>query len=972
MAFLSNKCLIYILLLFGLIVPAHTQFKNIGVPEVVNISRESYGADAQNWSIIEDDQGSIYLGNNAGVLKFNGERWYVFPVENRSIVRSLATGEEGEIYVGAYNEIGMLDTRSNGEQAYRSLNHLIPEDNRNFDDVWNIYSTPEGIVFQSLEYLFIYRNDSVRVIQPAERFGYAYLLGDQIYVVEKGIGLRVLRDGGLETVSEDPIFTTEEIRALFLLEGDIIMVGTLNQGLLLLSGGELNEWETEISEELRQYKLYTASLYRDKFYFGTIRNGLYICGLEGELLQNLNRSNGLQNNTILSLHIDRQANTWLGLDNGIDYLKTSLPISFINYNFNIETAYASVVHQGRLYVGTNQGLYTKRLDDLGRVNDIKFELVEGTEGQVWNLSVHDDQLLCGHHNGAYLIEGLASTLITQTRGIWNFHRVPGRENLLISGTYDGLVTFQKNRDGRWAFRNAIRGLDVSSKQLIVENDSTLWMSHGYLGLYHLKINRAFESVTSLKKYHQSGGLPDTLPYLLNMARGQILISAQDGIYQYDSETEAFDPNPGLNQFYSDLNLIYLIREDPDGNLWYSSEQGMGVYRQLEDGTYSKITRPFLSLQEALVSSFDNIYVYDPENVFIGTQNGLVHYDPTISKDYFNDIFVFIDEVAISTHETDSLWYFEGNESSGEFGPGEAFRVPFQFNTFSFSFHCTDLENAGRVEYSFRLNDFDMGWSAWSRSVDKEYTNLREGSYFFEVRARNIYGNISETDRFYFSISPPFYRSSTAYVLCLVFLLGLAGLLLRIYLRRIEHVRSQEETRQLDAFREKEAILQEKRVAAENEVTELKNEKLVAEMKYKNKELVNSTYHLIQKNKFLNSLKLELSSLSKSAKSDFVEKELRKISRKIDRDFHNERNWEVFERYFDEVHQEFLDRLKAKHPGLSPTELRLCAYLRMNISSKEIAPLMNISVRGVEISRYRLRKKLNLPHNTNLASYIMSI
>jgi ligand-binding sensor domain-containing protein/DNA-binding CsgD family transcriptional regulator len=954
------------------VVPVLPQNKYIGVPEIINIKREVYGADAQNWAIIEDDQGSIYLGNNAGVLKFNGEGWHVFPVENRSIVRSLAKGPAGEIYVGAYNEIGVLNRYPNGGQVYRSLNRLIPDAYRNFDDVWNIYATSEGIVFQSFEYLFIMRNDSLRVLQPEDRYGNSYLLGNQLFIVEKGVGLRVLRDGGLVTLSEDPIFTAEEIRALFLLDGDQIMVGTLNQGLLLMSEGELSEWETEVSGELRQNKLYKARLYGERYYFGTIRNGLYICNLEGDLLQNLNRSNGLQNNTILSLHIDRQYNTWLGLDNGVDYLKTSLPISFINYNFNIETVYASVVHRGRLYVGTNQGLYSKKLDELGRVSDIKFELVGGTEGQVWNLTVHDDQLLCGHHNGAYLIEGNASSPITRTRGVWNFHTLPERENLLISGTYDGLVILQKNRDGRWVFRNTIRGLDVSSKQLIIENESTLWMSHGYLGLYQMKINESLDSLTSLTKYYQSAGLPDSLPYLLHQARGQSFISTPEGIYRYNSETGAFNYAPDLNQFYSDLNLIYLIKEDQQGNLWYSSEQGMGVYRQLEDGTYSKITKPFLSLQGALVSSFDNIYIDNPEKVYIGTQNGLVHYDPTISKDYFSEISVFIDEVSISTHEMDSLWYFKGNESPLEAEGEQAFRVPFQFNTFSFSFHCADLENAGLVEYSYRLNDFDSGWSEWSRSAAKEYTNLREGSYFFEVRARNIYGNISEPDRFYFSIAPPFYRSSRAYALYFIFLLSLAGLLLWIYLKRIERVRSQEETRHLDAFREKEAMLQEKRAAAENEVTQLKNEKLVSEMKYKNKELVNSTFHLIQKNKFLNSLKQELSSLRKSAKSDFVEKELRKISRKIDRDIHNERNWEVFERYFDEVHQEFLNRLKQKHPGLSPTELRLCAYLRMNISTKEIAPLMNISVRGVEISRYRLRKKLNLPHQTNLVAYIMSI
>ncbi len=972
MTSLCNKSLSYLFYALLLQAPVWAQSKTIGVPEILNIRREEYGADAQNWAIIEDDEGSIYFGNNAGILKFNGEVWHVYPVDNRSIVRSLANGPGGEIYVGAYNEIGVLNRHPNGEQSYRSLNHLIPVSSRNFDDVWNIYSTPEGIVFQSFEYLFIYRNDSIRVLEPSERFGYAYFLGYALYVVEKGIGLRVLRDGSLETISDDPVFSEDEIRALFQLEGGTILVGTLNQGLLLLKGEKILRWGAEISGELKLGKLYSARLFGNEFFFGTIRNGLYICDGNGKIRQRLNRSNGLQNNTILSLYIDRQRNTWLGLDNGIDFLKTSLPVSFINYNSNIETVYACIAHRNRLYVGTNQGLYTKRLEELGAVSDIKFDLVEGTEGQVWNLAVMDDQLLCGHHNGAYLIEGTRAIRITQRRGIWNFHTIPGNEDFLLSGTYDGLITFRKNRNGKWSFGNSITGLDASSKQIMLENDSTVWMSHGYLGLYRIQLNRHFDSITSIVEYYNSGGLPDTLPYMMHRTGKQFFISTSQGIYQFNSEAGEFDKPGNLNNFYGDLHLIYLITEDTGGNIWYSSEEGMGVFRHLDDGTYSRITMPFLGLRNALISPFDNIYIQNPENIFIGTQNGLVHYDPSVSKNYFYNISVFIDKVAISSHDRDSVWYFKGNKNWNDPGREQEFMVPFKFNTLSFSFHCNDLENAGMVEYSYRLNNFDRSWSTWSSSVTKEYTNLQEGTYVYEVRARNIYGNISEPDSFYFSIHPPVYRSSVAYVVYVILLLGFTGLLLRFYLRRIERVRTQEKTRQLNAFRQKEEFLQEKKAAAEKEVIQLRNEKLVSEMKYRNKELVNSTYHLIQKNKFLNALKVELSKLSKSAKSEFVEKELRKISRKIDRDIHNERNWEVFERYFDEVHQEFLNRLKERHPGLSPGELRLCAYLRMNISTKEIAPLMNISVRGVEISRYRLRKKLNIPRDANLAAYIMSI
>ena len=80
----------------------------------------------------------------------------------------------------------------------------------------------------------------------------------------------------------------------------------------------------------------------------------------------------------------------------------------------------------------------------------------------------------------------------------------------------------------------------------------------------------------------------------------------------------------------------------------------------------------------------------------------------------------------------------------------------------------------------------------------------------------------------------------------------------------------------------------------------------------------------------------------------------------------------FAQHFDKVHSDFIVKLKEKHSNISNNELKLCAYLRMNLSTKEIAQLMNISVRGVEISRYRLRKKLNLATDTNLFDYLISI
>jgi hypothetical protein len=968
----TNRKLVSLLLF---IIPAISlcgQFKSIGVPEIWNIGRGEYRGGTQNWNIVDDEQGNIYVANNNGTLRFDGEDWEIFPASNNSVVRSLAYGDDRKVYVGAYNEIGVLEKSERTGIRYHTLNHLIPEDSKNFDDVWNIYQTSYGVVFQSFESVFIYKDNAVQVIKPQERFGNSFYVNNKYYVVEIGVGLRVLENETLRTVNEDILFTRDEITSLIPFNENELLIGTMNNGLHILSDQKLRRWDTEITRELIKSKLYCGSVHNDTYLFGTIKSGLFVVNGRGDILEHLSRSNGLQNNTVLSLFADRQNNVWLGLDIGIDFLKSSLPTSVINDNFNIASTYATATHKGRLYIGTNQGLYTKELDKLRSHINIKYDLVEGMEGQVWNLTVIDGQLLCGHHKGAYSIDGLQSRKLTDTRGVWNFKKVPGNENLLISGTYDGFITFAKDGNGLWQFRKKVEGFDVSSKDLIISSDKSLWMSHGYLGLYHIQLNESLDSVIAVKGYNGSNNLPAELPYFLHESGDDFFISTNQGIYQFDVQSGLFFKPDGLNNFFGDLELLYLLKEDFNRNKWYSASKGMGVFRLLEDGTYTNISTPFLDLNSSRVSPFDNIYIQDQGNIYIGTQNGLVHYDPLIYKNYFVEMHVYINQVLISSKREDSLWFCAGNSHIDKRELKDNFSLSYSWNNISFKFNSPDMENTGHIEYSYRLGNFDDNWSDWNTTNRKEYTNLREGDYCFEVRARNIYNNISTIDKFCFSVEPPFSRSYKALIIYFFLLSVLILTSVYLYMRRIEKIRLQEKNKQINAFRKTEQTLEEQKLAAEKEIMQLKNERLQSDMKYKNKELATATYHIIQKNKFLNSLKQELSVMMQGTTNDIIISELKRIIRKIDRDIQNEKNWEVFDRYFDEVHQEFHSRIRKLHPELTPGELRLCSYLRMNVSTKEIAPLMNISFRGVEISRYRLRKKLKLDRSVNITDYLMQI
>ncbi len=86
----------------------------------------------------------------------------------------------------------------------------------------------------------------------------------------------------------------------------------------------------------------------------------------------------------------------------------------------------------------------------------------------------------------------------------------------------------------------------------------------------------------------------------------------------------------------------------------------------------------------------------------------------------------------------------------------------------------------------------------------------------------------------------------------------------------------------------------------------------------------------------------------------------------------QQDWNLFENSFDEAHENYFRKLKEEYPDLTPNDLKLSAYLRMNMSSKEISSLLNITVRSVELRRYRLRKKLNMEHDKNLVEFFMEL
>jgi DNA-binding CsgD family transcriptional regulator len=959
----------YIILL-GQLSAFASSVKNSGLPFITNFPKSTYNASTQNWSIAQNDRGFIYFGNNAGLLEFDGNHWRTYPIPNGSIIRSIyASGDT--IYVGAFEDCGYFAPDEMGAMRFNSLASLIPHQYRFFDEIWKIYRLNNAIIFQTFRYLLVYENGLFTVVPPPTNFSHSYQVDNKIYIVDRMKGLMEFDGSTLTVVSNDPVFSSNEIRCILPFNSQSTLVGTINSGLFLLTGNKLTPWDSEINSILRENVLFSAVRLKSGYFaFGSVQNGLYITDENGKVIQHLNRFRGLLNNTVLSLFEDSQNNLWLGLDNGIDYIEISSPISIFNFNFNLESTYTTLVYNDYWYVGTNQGLYVAKRDSLnGNEENSGFQIIQGTEGQVWFLKVIDGQVFCGHNFGCFLINNNKATKISDERGFWTVIECNTTPDTFIAGMYNGLGVISR-KNGIWKFERKIDGFNVSSKSLLQDRYGNYWISHGYRGLYSLKLNDELTEAVEVHYYTGNNGLPAELPYTIHILESELIFSTSKGFFYFDNASKTFRNSEKWNQIFPVKEVYETIQQDGQGNIWYFTTGFMGVNRLLEDGNYTNITAPFVKINHMLIPAFKNIFVYDNRNVFIGSQNGLIHYDPLIKKDYQHTETVFLREITFASE--DSAFAISNLKKIPEIEKSSRISIPYQFNSVSFLFASPTFESNNVTKYSYKLKGFDQSWSNWENLTYKEYTNLPQGKYTFEVKSLNVNMKESEISSFSFTVEPPVFRSKIAYVVYFILFVLFVFFNFAFVKQRFRKAQQKENLRHEKELQEQKAAFREKSLLAERVIINLRNETLQGQVVHKNKELANTTQHLIHKNKILNLIKHQLVEVNKQITEESKKNEIEQVIKRINKDLKNEKFQDVFDSYFDDVHQDFVIRLKKKHDDLTPKDLRLCAYLKMNLSSKQIAPLMNISIRGVEIGRYRLRKKLNIEHEANLIDYLLSV
>lgn len=944
----------------------------VGVPAIVNFSRADYQAGTQNWFIGQNAQGLMYFGNNKGLLTYDGSSWQLTALPNRTILRSFCFDGHYRIFAGGQSEFGYFQYNAEGTLAYTSLAKWVPEEFSDFEDVWKVFLRDDSVYFCTERAVYVWDGTEMRVLEAASgRFENFFETQHGLYFQDKTQGLYACEGLALKPIEESAVIQSERVVSILPYTGDSMLVVTASSGIFVWVGGDMYFWEVPLSQFAMEHQAYCGLQLKDGNYaVGSSQNGLALGNASGVVWSHIHLANGLGNNTVLSLFQDAQHNIWMGLDNGIAYASMRSPFSLIGAESGIKgTGYASLIQDGYLYLGTNQGLYVTPWIEGGNGEPLQFEPMKGGVGQIWNINTLSHSTVVSQHKGASYLNGRSLVPFSQVQGAWKFLELNSFPGYAIEGTYNGLILYQNSPDRpeEWNGIKKLEGFNESSRVLEEDANGDIWVSHAYKGVYRIRLAEDAMSIANITPYTTEDVLPAPLFLNVSKIRNELIFTAPVGIFYFDNESESFKIHEEFKEIFGAGRNVHRLIEDQLGNIWFSIDNEFGVLRVDERGVFNKLeTAYFNQVQEWLVDGFEHVYAYDKRNVFIGTEKGFIHFDPEAIPDVEFPFDLLIRKVMLTTAGDSVVFasgYADRSSTKAEFSH--------RLNDFKFEYTAPYFEENSQLVFRYKLDGFDKDWSQWSDRTEKEYTNLPHGAYSFAVQARNAYGTQSKQATYDFVVLPPWYATTLAKLFFVLLAIAAVAFLFLIISRREKKKTEVFKREQSQKMAAKEAEFIEEVKKSEEAVVMLRNEKLEADVNHKTSQLASATMHLVQKSETLTKLKSELVKIQEEAPAD-LKRKLRQISRAIDEDIQLDNNWEQFELYFDQVHENFFKRLRQKFPQLTPKDQKLCAYLRMNLTTKEIAPLLNISVRGVEISRYRVRKKLGIESDVNLVEFIMDV
>jgi DNA-binding CsgD family transcriptional regulator len=895
--------------------------------EIQNIISSNLPVHNQNWEIYQDPTtGYLYFANTEGLVEYNGISSRIYSMPFRQGIRTVYVNSAGTIFTGSFEDFGFWQKDPDKGLIYHSLtqNIDIPKN----DEIWNILENDSSIFFQSFTTIYKYDSKGVVPVKAPSIMLFMFRAGEKFIVQALGLGLYWFDGTNFSFIKKSELFSSVKIHAIVPRGHGVYLICTANDGIYVFDGRSFEFQNSEISEFLKNQTCNASVAISDSLIvFGTILNGIVTCDQNGKILKSYNYSNGLNNNTVLSLYKDSGNGLWIGLDDGINFINLSSPVTlYSNTTGSLGTIYSVIRKDTSLYLGTNHGLFVTGISsNHGNYSFPGLRIIPNTQGQVWKLAEFDGQILCGHNEGTYLLDGNTFRRISDVTGGWSLKRY---NDFLIEGTYTGIMVFSKDNYGKWAFRNRVKGYIEPSRYIEVDYMGYIWAVHPQKGMYRLELNEQMDSVINVLHFNSVANASGKIT--VSLINNQIVFMTSDYIYEFNYENKSFIPvkslEPGLREFIGSTQIINYQKN----SYWFVLGNRIALFEISKDLEAKKILEIYHKYAD-LPGREQQIIALDPGTLLIPTRQAFTIFNLDRLSSEINHISLTI-----------SSMIFSGKSKSITIIPDKNVSPRIQNRENNLTVYLANASNFEKEaqEYFYRIKELDDKW--YSTTLNNfTFLNLNFGHYTLQVKT-SADTEIIETD---FTISRPNYLSNTAIVIYLVSIAGLIALGVRIF--RLE----------LDRHRK----------LIEYEVGK---SKLESELDYKSYELMLTMRYLIRKTDILRELHEKLDNM-KEFSSKFPVKYIREMERIIDNGLDSQtEEWQNVMKNLKLSHEGYFRKLKEKYPSLTPNDLRLCSYLRMNFTTKEIAKLINISSRAVEISRYRIRRKMNLGHDVNLNEFLI--
>ena len=925
-------------------------------PIVTQFTKKDYNASNQNWSVGQAANGMLYFGNNQGLLEFDGSLWKTYKMPGNKTVRSLMVDKDNRIYAGSFEEFGFFEKDNTGQLNYVSLSAKLKNYSMQNDEIWTILNMDGTIIFQSFTSYFTYKNGEIKGYRCPFTFLFFNLYNHKLFTHTEQFGLSIFSSGANTFVPVANNQLKSPVISVLTFDKSRALLVTKSDGLFLYDGINITRFATNADEELRKAEVNRAVMSPDGLIvLGTILNGVTAINKQGQKLWTLNTSNVLQNNTVLGMCCDRDNNLWLALDKGITLIQLNSSIRYIHsFNPSVGAIYSLSYQQPNLFIGTNQGLYKAELSaDKKSIRNLQLE--PKIKGQVWSIDKFDNQQICGNNEITFDVSDNGARFLSPVKGGICIKKgyIHGKE-VLVQGTYTQLCIYEKV-NGQWVFSHAVENFVNPIRYIEIDYTGTIWASHLHQGLYAIQLTSDLKKIEHISTFNS---LDQKHKYAINVfsINNRVVFTDNTAFYTYDDIRKKIIPYEELNKSLGYFAQSYRVCHFKDDMYWFVRD-GESALVQVKPGAIRllDVVQYALFLNQT-VDDYQNVVPISDEECIFTLENGLALYHTDKLQRKTPATVLQFKSILASDAESKEIVFLP-------LQPEQLPSTPYKRNNIVFTVFFPQYSNLNNINFRYKLDGLDKVWSENTSSSQKTYSYLPHGEYTLSVEVYTKSGIKLSSVNYAFVVDPPFYLSLAAKIVYGILIL-LLGIGIYFYIQHLFQVKKEKIHREQEEIRHKEIEKREKQIIA------LQNEKLESELTVKSKELAESTMTIIKKNEILVTIKEEVVHQKTALGSQYPNKYYDKLIRMLDENLSSEDDWAIFQTNFDRIHENFFRNLHSTYPELTSNDLRFCAYLRLNLSSKDIAHLMNISLKGVEMARSRIRKKMGIPSSKSLTEFMI--